>query len=81
MLKTPLGGNGPGRLDYFLWPYLEKDLKKGKETLQSAREIIDELFIRFHERLLHGADGHVETIVVGAVILMEHHQIIPCQKL
>lgn len=65
MFENPTGGNGPGRLDYHLWPYLERDLASGAETLDSAREIIDELFIRFHERLLHGADGHVETIVVG----------------
>jgi formate C-acetyltransferase len=65
IFENPYGGNGPGRLDYFLWPYLEKDLENGLQTLASAREIVDELFIRFHERLCWGADGHVETIVVG----------------
>jgi len=65
MYENPYGGNGPGRLDYFLWPFLEKDLKAGIEKLQSARELIDELFVRFHER--HGFTGEtaVETIVVG----------------
>jgi pyruvate-formate lyase len=63
--ENPHGGNGPGRLDYFLWPYLERDLAASRETLASARELVDELFIRFHERLGFEADGWVETIVVG----------------
>jgi formate C-acetyltransferase len=65
IFENPNGGNGPGRLDYFLWPYLEKDLARGTETLQSARELIDELFIRFHERHAFRGDGSVETIVVA----------------
>jgi len=46
-------------------PYLEKDLAKGTETLQSARELIDELFIKMHERHLFTGETAVETIVVG----------------
>lgn len=65
IFENPHGGNGPGRLDYYLWPYLQRDLAEGLETLESARERIDELFIRFHERLCFRADGWVETIVVG----------------
>lgn len=65
IFENPHGGNGPGRLDYHLWPYLEPDLKNGLETWESARELIDELFIRCHERLLFISDGWVETIVVG----------------
>ena len=65
MLENPYGGNGPGRLDYHLWPYLEKDLATGIETESSAREIIDELFIRIHERLHFVRDGHVEAIVIA----------------
>jgi trans-4-hydroxy-L-proline dehydratase len=65
MYENPHGGNGPGRLDYHLWPYLGKDLENGIETLESVRELIDELFIRFHERLMFERDGWVETIVVG----------------
>lgn len=64
MLENPNGGNGPGRLDHYLWPYLERDLKTGKCTLEDAREIIDELFLRFEERL-YPVDGWVEAIVVG----------------
>lgn len=65
IFENPHGGNGPGRLDYFLWPYLQRDLAEEVETLDSARELIDELFVRFHERMRFTADGHVETIVVA----------------
>lgn len=64
MKENPFGGNGPGRLDYYLWPYLERDLKAGRCTLEQAKEIIDELFLRIDERL-YGMDGWVEAIVVG----------------
>ena len=64
MRENPFGGNGPGRLDYYLWPYLEKDLKSGKCTLEKAKEIIDELFLRIDERI-YRSDKWVEAIVVG----------------
>jgi formate C-acetyltransferase len=64
MRENPYGGNGPGRLDYYLWPYLERDLKKGICTLEKAKEIIDELFLRIDERI-YNRDMWVEAIVVG----------------
>jgi len=64
MAENPYGGNGPGQLDYFLWPYLKRDLEKGICTLEEAKEIIDELFLRFEERL-YNRDMWVEAIVVG----------------
>ena len=64
MKENPYGGNGPGRLDYYLWPYLERDLKAGRCTLEEAKEIIDELFLRLDERL-YRSDGWVEAVVVG----------------
>ena len=64
MRENPYGGNGPGRLDYYLWPYLEQDLKQGRCSLELARELIDELFLRIDERI-HMADGWVEAVVVG----------------
>lgn len=66
MFENPYGGNGPGRLDYFLWPYLERDLAAGIATLDDAKDLVDELFIRLHERLQEG-DGWVEAIVPGGV--------------
>ncbi len=59
------GGNGPGRLDYYLWPYLSRDLAAERITLAEARELIDELFIRIHESWGYERDGGVATIVVG----------------
>lgn len=64
MSENPYGGNGPGRLDYFLWPYLKKDLEKGIITLEQAKELIDELFLRIDERIFN-IDSWAEAIVVG----------------
>ena len=64
MSENPYGGNGPGRLDYFLWPYLKNDLEKGIITLQRAKELIDELFLRIDERI-YNIDTWTEAIVVG----------------
>ena len=66
IFEDPNCGNCPGRLDYLLWPYLERDLAAGRTTLQQAKELIDELFIRFEERL-HGEDLCVETIMTGGI--------------
>lgn len=64
MRENPFGGNSPGRLDYFLWPYLERDLERGACTLEEAKEIIEELFLRIDERI-YNSDSWGETIVVG----------------
>jgi formate C-acetyltransferase len=64
MFENPFGGNGPGRLDYYLWPYLEEDLNAGRTTLEEATELITELLIKLHERIAP-ADGWVEAIPVG----------------
>ena len=66
MFENPFGGNGPGRVDYWLWPYLESDLREGVISLEVAKELIDELWIRFHERLQNG-DGWVEAVVPGGI--------------
>ncbi|MFC1806351.1 pyruvate formate lyase family protein, partial [Planctomycetota bacterium] len=64
MLENPYGGNGPGRLDYFLWPYLERDLAAGAISEAEARGLIDELLIRLHERI-QNHDGWVEAVMAG----------------
>ena len=64
MAENPHGGNSPGRLDYYLWPYLERDLAEGRCTRAEAKELIDELFLRIDERLRRN-DTWGETIVVG----------------
>ena len=64
MYENPFGGNSPGRLDYYLWPYLEADLAAGRTTLDEARELITELLIKLHERIAPH-DGWVEALPVG----------------
>ena len=64
MKEAPFGGNSPGRLDYYLWPYLEQDIKDGTCTIDEARELSEELFIRMDERLYHN-DRWVESVVLG----------------
>lgn len=64
MFENPFGGNGPGRLDWFLWPYLKADLEAGRTSEDEARELMTELMIKLDERI-HDADGWVEAIMVG----------------
>ena len=64
MFENPYGGNGPGRLDYFLWPYLERDLAAGVLAEADAKDLVDELFIRLHERI-QNHDGWVEAVMTG----------------
>jgi len=66
MFENPYGGNGPGRIDYFLGPYLERDLAQGVISDAEAKDLVDELFIRFHERLGH-SDGWVEAVSPGGL--------------
>lgn len=64
MSENPHGGNSPGRVDYYLWPYLERDLQNGTCSLEDARILIDELYLRLDERI-HNMDGWGETISLG----------------
>jgi trans-4-hydroxy-L-proline dehydratase len=64
--ESPYGGNGPGRLDYFLWPYLEAELRDGTISFEAAGELVAELFIKIDERI-HIHDGNVNALVVGGV--------------
>ena len=64
MKENPYGGNSPGRLDYYLWPYLEADLQNGIITIEEAEELCEELFIRIDERL-YRRDTWGESVVLG----------------
>ena len=64
MFENPFGGDGPGRLDYYLWSYLQADIDAERITFNEARELIVELLIKLHERIAP-ADGWVEAMPVG----------------
>ena len=64
MKENPHGGNSPGRLDYYLWPYLETDLQNGVITEDEAQALMEELFLRIDERI-HKIDTWGESIVLG----------------
>lgn len=66
MYENPWGGNSPGRMDYFLWPYLRDELESGALSLQDAGDLVAETFLKIDERV-HFSDGHVNTIVVGGI--------------
>jgi len=59
MYEAPYGGNSPGRLDWFLWPWLQPELEAGLLSWQDAAELVAELFLKIDERV-HLADGHVK---------------------
>lgn len=40
-----------GRIDQYLWPYLQADLESGRTTIEQAQELIDLLWLKFNERL------------------------------
>ena len=42
----------PGRLDQYLWPYLERDLASGRLTLPQAQELLEHLWLKFNEIVL-----------------------------
>lgn len=64
LFENPFGGMCPGRLDWYLWPYLKFSLDTGRITLGEARDLITELLIKLDERI-HTADMWVEAIVAG----------------
>ncbi|MHB0857906.1 MAG: pyruvate formate lyase family protein [Anaerolineae bacterium] len=67
MFENPFGGNGPGRVDVLLWPYLARDLERGAITIEEAADLVDEMLIRMDERLPN-ADLWVEAITVGGTL-------------
>ncbi len=66
MFENPFGGNGPGRVDQVLGPYLDRDLASGAIAYDEAKGLVTELLLKFHERLAP-ADGWVESVMVGGM--------------
>lgn len=51
VIQIEANGNSvsPGRLDQYLYPYLEKDLAEGRITLETAQELVDCFWIKLNE--------------------------------
>lgn len=58
------GTYGPGWVDYYLWPYLERDLKAGRITQQEAFDLCGEMLVHMNSRVLL-AEEHNDTICLG----------------
>ncbi len=43
-------GNAMGRVDQYVWPYLQADLNQGRITLEQAAELTDCFCLKFNER-------------------------------
>ena len=70
-----LGGNyhvGLGRFDQYMWPYLKSDLASGRESLESAEELLAEFFISLNKDsdlypgVQQGDNG--QTLTLGGVM-------------
>ena len=49
---TPdVGGISPSRVDRYLYPYYERDIREGRLTKEEAQELVDCWFIKFGEAL------------------------------
>lgn len=69
-----LCGNWPGigRLDFMLGPYLKRDLREGKITLEEARELLAHFWIKGCEWITmedseSGDAQHYQNIVLGGI--------------
>jgi formate C-acetyltransferase len=50
LFHSTMDGNAMGRLDQYVWPYLEADLNAGRITLDRAAELSDCFCLKFNER-------------------------------
>ncbi len=41
----------PGRFDQYVGPYLDKDLREGRTTLEGAQDLVDQLWLKFNQIL------------------------------
>ncbi|GHT77094.1 hypothetical protein FACS1894130_00360 [Spirochaetia bacterium] len=58
------GTYGPGWVDYYLWPYLEKDLRNGDITEQEAYDLCGYLLIQMDSRICLDEE-HNDTVNLG----------------
>ena len=50
IFHATMNGNAAGRLDQYIWPYLEADLASGVLDMARAVELVDCFFLKFNER-------------------------------
>ncbi len=50
IFHSTMNGNAMGRLDQYVWPYLEADLAAGRLDLERAAELADCFCLKFNER-------------------------------
>jgi len=50
IFHSTMNGNAMGRLDQYVWPYLEADLSEGRLDLDAAAELVDCFSLKFNER-------------------------------
>ncbi len=52
------GGASPGKIDRYLYPYYEADIREGRTTREAAQELLDCWFLRFSQMFsLQGASA------------------------
>ncbi len=54
----------PGRMDQYLYPYLEKDLEEGLIDMEQAIELIDALYIKFNQ-IVYMRNAHSAKFFAG----------------
>ncbi|MFQ6134075.1 MAG: pyruvate formate lyase family protein, partial [Armatimonadota bacterium] len=50
IFHSTMNGNATGRLDQYVWPYLEADLEAGRLDLPRAQELVSCFCLKFNER-------------------------------
>ncbi len=50
VFHSTMDGNAMGRLDQYVWPYLQADLANGTLTIEQAAELVDCFCLKFNER-------------------------------
>ncbi|MBD3180987.1 hypothetical protein GF312_01775 [Candidatus Poribacteria bacterium] len=50
IFHSTMNGNAMGRVDQYVWPYLEADLESGRIDMDKAGELVDCFCLKFNER-------------------------------
>ena len=50
IFHSTMNGNAMGRLDQYVWPYLQADLEAGRIDIETAAELVDCFCLKFNER-------------------------------